>query len=813
MCTLLRLSAVTAVFLFGSGSHAALAQGDYPIQPVPFTDVRIDGGIWASRIKTNREVTVGYNFRKCEETGRIANFAVAGGLQRGGFQGIFFNDSDVFKVIEGAAYCLAGAPDVQLDKYLDEVIRKIAAAQEADGYLYTARTINDPNYDYPGRQERWSHLASGHELYNVGHLYEAAVAHWQATGKRSLLDVALKNADLVCQVFGPEANQRVDVPGHEEIEIGLVKLYRATGDDKYLRQAKFFVDMRGRADKRPTYGAYCQDHQPVVEQAEAVGHAVRAGYLYAGMADLAALTADQNYLRAIDRIWENIVSRKLYLTGGVGSSPHGEAFGENYELPNQTAYNETCAAIAQAMLNHRMFLLHGDGKYIDVLERILYNGFLAGISLGGDQFFYPNPLACDGVTPFNQGVLGRSPWFDCSCCPVNIVRFVPAITGFAYATRDTSVYVNLFVEGSGKLQVSGTQVTLQQQTRYPWDGRVRIAIQAPQATEFALHVRIPGWVAGRPVPSDLYRYESTDDRTYALRVNGESVVETTPVEKDYAVVRRRWQNGDVVELELPLPVRTVVAHDAVTANRGRVALERGPIVYCLEAVDNDGSVSDLVLPPAAELKPEDRPDLLGGVTVITGNAQRAVRAEDGSMSLQPTSITAIPYYAWAHRQLGEMAVWVARDPSVARTRPRPTLASQSRVSASHVWQADTTSALNDQIEPESSIDHAIPRHTWWDHRGTTEWAQYDFPSSATVRSVEIYWFDDTGRGQCRVPQSWRLLYRDGDAWKPADNLDAYSVQKDRFNRVRITPVETTALRLEVQLPREFSAGVLEWRVE
>jgi DUF1680 family protein len=791
----------------------AVADQDYPIRPVPFTEVTIDGGLWASRIKTNREVTVGYDFRKCEETGRIDNFAVAGGLQDGGFQGIFFNDSDLFKVIEGAAYCLAGKPDAELDQYLDEVISKIAAAQEDDGYLYTARTINDPKYNYPGREARWSHLASGHELYNVGHLYEAAVAHWQATGKRTLLNVALKNADLVCRVFGSAADQRIDVPGHEEIEMGLVKLYRATGDEKYLRQAKFFIDMRGRDDKRRTYGVYCQDHKPVIEQDEAVGHAVRAGYLYAGMADVAALTGDRDYVQAIDRIWENIVSRKLYLTGGVGSSPHGEAFGDNYDLPNETAYNETCAAIAQALLNHRMFLLHGDGKYIDVLERILYNGFLAGVSLEGDQFFYPNPLACNGHSRFNQGVLGRSPWFGCSCCPVNVVRFVPSIAGYAYATRGTDAYVNLYVEGSGKLHVGDTAVTLRQQTQYPWDGRVRIEVQVPEATEFALHLRIPGWVAGQPVPSDLYRYESNRQQPYTLRINGESLRAAARSEMGYAVVRRRWQAGDVVELTLPLAVHTVLAHDAVQANQGRVALERGPLVYCLEAVDNDGSVSDVVLPRGAELKAEHQTDLLGGVTVLTGTAQRAFRASDGSTSLRSTSVTAIPYYAWAHRDLGEMAVWIARDPAVARAKAPPTIASTSRTSASHVWQADTLAALNDQLDPESSNDHTIPRHTWWDHRGTSEWVQYDFASSTKISRVEVYWFDDTGSGQCRVPQSWRLLYRAGDVWKPVENLDAYGLQKNQLNRVRINPVETIALRLEVQLQRDFSGGVLEWRVE
>jgi len=664
--------AAVAFLLLAAFTDVALSETDYPIQPAPFTDVTIDGGLWASRLRTNRAVTLGYCLRKCEETGRIANFAVAGGLQSGGFQGIFFNDSDVYKVIEGAAYCLAGKRDSQLEQSLDEIVAKIAAAQEEDGYLYTARTINDPNYDFPGRQARWSHLASGHELYNVGHLYEAAVAHWQATGKRTLLEVALRNADLVCREFGPAAGQRVDVPGHEEIELGLVKLYRATGQAKYLQQAKFFIDQRGQADQRRLYGDYCQDHEPVIRQQAAVGHAVRAGYLYAGMSDLAALTGDPSYAVAIDRIWQDIVSRKLYLTGGVGALSQGEAFGADYELPNESAYNETCAAIAQALLNHRMFLLHGDGKYIDVLERILYNGFLAGVALEGDRFFYPNPLAWNGRTPFNQGVNGRSVWFDCSCCPVNIVRFVPSIAGYVYASRGVDAYVNLFLEGTGKLPIDGATVTLRQQTRYPWDGKVQIAVELSEPKEFALRLRIPGWATGRPVPSELYRYEEHDVMAHSLHVNGESLVEAAKIENGYAVIRRRWQDGDIVELELPMPIRTVIAHHAVAANRGRVACERGPLVYCLEAVDNGGSIADLVVPPDTRLRPQHQPDLLGGVTVITGEAQRVVRQPDGSVSRRPATITAVPYYAWAHRELGEMAVWIARDPSVAQTQAAST---------------------------------------------------------------------------------------------------------------------------------------------
>ncbi|NOY41072.1 MAG: glycoside hydrolase family 127 protein [Planctomycetes bacterium] len=637
---------------------------DYPIRPVSFTDVNIRDDFWAPRISVNRDVTVPYDFHKCEETGRIANFAIAGGLDSGGFEGIFFNDSDVFKVIEGASYCLAGHPDAKLEQYLDDLIAKIAAAQEKDGYLYTARTIGDPKYDFVGRQARWSHLKDGHELYNVGHLYEAAVAHWQTTGKRSLLDVAIKNANLICQVFGPGDHQRVGVPGHQEIEIGLIKLYRATGDEKYLKQAKFFLDMRGQTEKRKTFGAQYQDHKPVVEQKEAVGHAVRAGYLYAAMADIAALTGDDAYLNAIQGIWENIVSKKMYLTGSVGSKRHGEAFGDNYELPNETAYNETCAAIAQAFFNQRMFLLTGEAKYVDVLERIIYNGFLSGVSISGDRFFYPNPLACNGHSRFNKGVLGRSPWFNTSCCPVNIVRFVPSIAGYVYASTEDALYVNLFIGGNSRVSVADTEVSLRQETRYPWDGKVKLNIDVPHPTEFALRLRIPGWVTGRPLPSDLYRYTSKPDHDYTISLNGKKLKDLSVV-NGYAELKRNWNAGDTVELDLPMDIRTVVAHDKVAADRGRVALERGPVVYCSEAIDNGGKVADLVLPTGAKLHAEHRTDLLGGVTVVTGQVQRAKRTKDGSIELVPTTLTAIPYYAWAHREVGQMAVWLANEASAA----------------------------------------------------------------------------------------------------------------------------------------------------
>ncbi len=623
------------------------------LHPVPFTAVDVGEGFWSPRVERNRAVTIPFALKMCEETGRIANFAKAGRLKPGEFRGLYYDDSDVYKVIEGAAYSLASHPDAALERTLDEVISMIVAAQEPDGYLYTNRTI-DPSKTQPqAGARRWSNLKASHELYNVGHLYEAAVAHLQATGKRSLLDVALKNAALILQTFGPHG--RHAPPGHQEIEIGLARLYGMTNDRRYLELARFFLEQRGHAHGgRELYGPYAQDHQPVTEQDRVVGHAVRALYMYCGMADVAGLTGDATYHAPLDVLWRDMVGGKLALTGGVGARKEGESFGEPYELPNATSYNETCAAIANVFWQHRMFLLSGgekgggDGRYLDVLERTLYNGLLAGVSLSGDRYFYVNPLSSDGVTPFNYGgEVTRAPWFKCSCCPVNVARFLASLGGYAYAAGAGEVSVNLFIAGRANVDVPEVgRVGVVQETRYPWDGRVRITVEpARDDVTFALRVRIPGWAQGRPVPSDLYHYVDADVPAVALRVNGANV--EPPIERGMAVLRRAWRRGDVVELELPMVVRRAVAHDRVTENAGRVALERGPIVYCVEAADNDGTdIANLGVHDAATITAEHRPDMLDGVTVLRSAAP---------------AFTAIPYYAWSNRGAGAMAVWLRRS--------------------------------------------------------------------------------------------------------------------------------------------------------
>jgi len=621
---------------------------DYPIQPVPFTSVHLQDDFWTPRLETNRQVTLPYNFKKCEETGRLRNFAIAGGLEEGEFEGIFFNDSDVFKVIEGASYSLQVNDDPELKSFLDDLIRKIAAAQEADGYLYTNRTIDPEKAADGGGTERWTNLQTYHELYNVGHLYEAAVAHYQATGERTLLDVALKNADLVDEVFGPGKN--MGVPGHQEIELGLVKLYRVTGEKRYLDLAKFFIDERGNAEGHNTTegkyaGKYQQDHMPLAEQEEAVGHAVRAGYFYSAATDVAALTGETAYDEALDKIWNDIVHQKIYITGGIGAEPKYEGFGPDYELPNATAYTETCAAIALMLWNERMFLKSGNVKYIDVFERTLYNGFLAGVSFEGNTFFYPNPLESDGFTKFNQGVCGRSPWFDCSCCPVNVVRILPSLPGYIYATRGKEVYVNLYMGNKAEIPMGDQMLQLIQTTNYPRDGKIELEVLNRETIAANFKLRVPGWVRNEVMDGDLYKYTDNQTPSIHLTVNGESV---EPVlENGYITLEKRnWQQKDKINISFEMPVRKVASHDLVVSNKGKVALERGPIVYCAEEVDNPKGVLNTLVSADEEFTYFFEKGLLGGLGKI-----------------ESPTLTAIPYYAWAHRGNGEMAVWINETPA------------------------------------------------------------------------------------------------------------------------------------------------------
>ena len=637
----------------------------YPVQPVPFTEVKVVDDFWSPRFQTHRKVTIPYVFQKCEEEGRVRNFARAGGLQEGEFEGhMRFDDSDLYKTIEGAAYSLQVHPDLDLEQSVDCIIDKIAAAQLPDGYLNTfyslvvARDVDHPE-TWTFRGDRWKYVAHSHELYCAGHLMEAAVAYYQATGKRKLLDVTLAFADHIDSIFGPD--KMVDTPGHQEVEIGLAKLYRVTGDEKYLNLATFFIDERGNSDRVKDYGPqdkhfkepgkYAQDHIPFLKQDTAVGHSVRAGYFYAGAADVAALSNHMAYIAALDRIWENVVSKKIYITGGIGGRHEGESFGDDYELPNLTAYNETCAAIANIMWNHRMFMLHGDAKYIDVLEQTLYNGFLAGVSLGGDRFFYPNPLECDGVYGFNGGSMERKPWFNCSCCPSNVARFMPSIPGYIYAQKGNHVYVNLFISGVAELKVNGMAIRLSQQTRYPWEGKIILEIEPERRCQFTLMLRIPGWARGVPLPGHLYNYLEPGNQKMTLRINDQPV--SGDMANGYVAIPREWVKGDRFEVTYPMQAGRVIAQQSIQDNIGKVALAKGPLVYCLESTDNPDSRAEWLIPDSARLDSEYRADMLSGIDVIR-------ISKDGQGGDEADRLLAIPYYAWAHRGISKMSVWNRR---------------------------------------------------------------------------------------------------------------------------------------------------------
>ena len=634
---------VASLGLIGSVLFAA----DYPYQPVPFSAVRITGGFWQQRQETNRTVTVPFALQQCEESGRLKNFDLAAEVMRRRAAGekdfqikpptIYpFDDTDVYKAIEGASYVLSMQRDPALEAKLDRAIARITAAQEADGYLYTFRTMHpdSPGHKWIGEQRWEKDPELSHELYNCGHLYEAGAAHFAATGKRTLLDVCLRNAELLWHDFG-DGKRRI-APGHEIVEMGLVKLYRATGDTRWLKLAQIFLDARG-----PGGPEYNQRHKLVVDQDTAVGHAVRANYLYSGMADIAALTGDRRYSDAITKIWEDATGRKMYLTGSVGAMEKGEAYGAAYELPAD-GYNETCAAVALMMWNHRMFLLTGDAKYMDVFERTAFNGFLSGVSLSGDCFFYTNPVAYDGAKKNNSGHAGRVPWFGCACCPPNLMRTLASLTGYFYAVKNDALYVNFYAQSEGEAKVGDATVKLVQATDYPWSGGVKLTVSPAKPAKFTLKVRIPGWVQGRPVPSDLYAFESNQATGWRLRVGHKQI--TAAPEQGYVSITREWRPGDTVELDLPMRVQPVHGNAQIASTAGQVAFERGPVVYCFEGVDQP--IAGLTLAAPIQASTQVEPKLLGGVTKLK------IKAASG------VALTAIPYYAWDNRGLTPMTVWL-----------------------------------------------------------------------------------------------------------------------------------------------------------
>ncbi len=736
---------------------------DEPLRPVPIVRVDIQDDFWSPRIEVNRTVTLFHALRKYAETDHPAG-------------------SVGYKLIEAASYSLGKHPDAELEAIISQTIDDVLAEilpREPDG--------------------RWLDLRWDAKLYYAGHLFEAAAAHHQATGDQKLLDAAVQVANHIDSLFGP--TERRDVPAHQEIELGLSRLYRLTGQDRYARLAKFFLDERGVSREffgRTLFGPYAQDHEPVVQQTAAVGHAVRATYMYSGMADLAAAFGADEYLPPLRSIWKDVVSKKLYVTGSLGSRRLFEGFGAPYELPNFTCWNETCASVGNIFWNHRLFLLDRDAKYLDVLERSLYNGFLVGVSLSGDRFFYQNRLK-------SFGELERSDWFGVPCCPPNVARLLASLGNYIYAQSDNDLFVNLFISSRARITLDQGDVRIAQKSRYPWDGHIEIAVDPESSGAFAVHVRIPGWARGRPVPSDLYRYADPSVEPPVVRVDGKSV--TAELDKGFVRIERTWEKGDVIEVELPMPVRQVAAHESVADDRGKVALERGPVVFCVEGLDNGGKVSDLQVPEGVWFTARFRDDLLRGVMTVEGEVKRLRRGDDGvAVESRPHDLVAVPYSTWANRGPGEMEVWLAKDASRVKLEPAPSLASSSSVTSSPSRPSGAPGignheGLHDQMEPLHSSDASFSYFRVIPEDGPTGWVQYDFDGPEEVSSVEVFWLDD--HRFCRFPESWRVVYKDGDVWRPVQNRSPYGVEPDRFNLVEFESVQTDGLRIEMTLPRQM----------
>ena len=794
---------VTALALTASATQKS--QSVAPIQEVSFTQVHLNDDFWMPRIEINRTVSIPSAFHECEVNGRFDNFAIAAGLIQGEHRGDFsFDDTDPYKVIEGASYSLAVHYDAALDHYLDSVINIIAQAQEPDGYLTTCVINKCTRLSGWWGTHRWEKINS-HELYNSGHLIESAVAHYRATGKKTFLNVAIKNADLVCKTFGPNEGQIHRPGGHPIIEMALCKLYKVTGNKKYLDGAKYFVEETGRCTDGHRPSEYSQDHMPILQQQEIVGHAVRAGYLYSGVADVAALTGDKAYFEALERIWENMSSKKLFITGGIGSRPQGEGFGPDYELNNHTAYCETCAAIANVYWNYRMFLATGESKYIDICERALYNNVLSGVSLSGDRFFYDNVLESDGEHE-------RQKWFGCACCPGNITRFIASVPGYIYARQGKDIFVNLYAQGKAKIG----QVELEQTTDYPWDGKIRIKV-TKGGGKFAMKLRVPSWLKQSPTNNSLYTYLDKA-KTYSVSVNGQSLY---PENRDYITITRSWKKGDVIELNLPMEVRRIVANDNAEDDRDKVALERGPIVYCLEGSDQaDGKVFNKYILNSTDIQAHFERNLLNGVVVLDGTANEL--QQDGTV--KDVTFRAIPYSTWNNRGPQQMEIWVANTPAMAVATPLPTIASKAQTfsnrgpiqnDAPETAPTDNwASGVNDQWEPKRSSDTSKPYHYWWLKQGTTEAISYQFDQEYEVSNVQVYWLDfDHYDGNFRTPESWALYYKDADGqWQEVCDHTPYTVSKDCYNSVDFRPVKTTGLKILVKLQPGNSGGILEWKV-
>jgi DUF1680 family protein len=788
------------------------AESSEAVKMVPFHQVKMDDVIWSPRIRMLVRDTLPHAFTQTEVAQRRLRMCAEYLENNGGPkpESHRFNTSDLYKVMEGAALMIAAEPNPEIEALMDGIIDIIACAQQADGYLYVSHIVGNPIVSEMGDRP-YSHVIHSHELYNKGHLYEAAVAYAQATGKTKLLDVAEKNARHINRVFfegDPNYNDGKPVnqaPGHQEIEIGLIKLYHYTGNELYLTMSRKFLEIRGvtfvpdgRGTNSPTYA---QQHAPVADQRQAVGHAVRATYQYAAMAETDSLLGTEDYTKALDAIWHDMVDTKMHITGGLGAVHGIEGFGPSYVLPNKDTYLETCAAVGNVFFNMRMFLKYHDAAYVDVAEIALLNNCLSGVGLDGKSFFYPNPLEAD------DGHQPRSGWFGTACCPSNIARLIPQIPGFMYATDGQSVYCTLYGANETSLQLDSGAVTLKQTTGYPYSGEIHLNVEPEKPAAFKLHLRIPTWAGKQLVPGELYHYTRPSDG-WTVSVNGKRF--TPSVEKGFAVIERVWGPGDRVRLDLPMPVKANTCIDKVEANRGRVAFSRGPLVYCAEGIDNGGAVQRFFVDPqqavsGARVKAADA-GLLAGLPQITLPA-KALTLED----VRETPLTLIPYFAWSNRDRSSMITWLGTQKGLAQIDLRdPAHLKFAAAVASHTFERDTVDAVRMRHTPKSSSDTSIPRWTSWPQRGRPQWVEIDLGQAQEVVSVSVYWYNDNGGVQ--LPGAWHIEAPAAGGWERVDiyNTDQYSVLADDYNTVHpAETLKTRKLRL-VMRPRhnETCVGIL-----
>ena len=794
------------------------------IEPVPFHEVEMTSEFWRPRLITQRKVLVPFAFEKTEPG--VSHLQAAADFLEGkkveGHRPHRFIDSDLYKVMEGAAYLAQLQDDPELEEQFDRIVKVISAAQEPDGYLYPSHTTGVGTEKSMMGNKPYTFVVHSHELYNMGHLYEAAIAYYQATGKDQLLKVAEKNAQHVNKVFfigDPNYNDGKPIkqaPGHQEMELALVKLFKVTGKKLYLKMAEQFLEIRGKTYVPDGEGVmsptYAQQHAPLEEQKEAVGHAVRATYLYSAMADIASLREKNSYTKALHKIWANITDTRMHITGGLGAVHGIEGFGPSYLLPNADAFNETCAAVGNVLFNFRMFLAHKDAKYLDVAEVSLLNNVLAAVNLEGNKFFYVNPLEADGKYPFNHGTAGRAPWFGTACCPSNMARLLPQVQGMTYAHDKQNLYFAMYADTSTKIKIAGTELKVSQSTNYPNEGLIKINLEPEEPVTFSIHLRIPTWTGEQFVPGKLYKYINKNTEKWKVSVNGKII--NPKVELGFAVIERLWKKGDQVILELPMPTRLNSCDKRVEENHDRISFTRGPFVLCAEEVDNEGATQRFFLTSKSPLEQVklSKVKLPSGSFFQVKSKAYALLANGKS---EIRNLDLVPYYAWNNRKPGSMTIWFPTNPKLAVFDPHklPKKSVFSTIKASHTSDLDTISAVGDGKQPRWSSGKSIPRWTSRPQLGKNQWVEGHFTKPRKVRDIGVYWMQN--QQDVKFPKEWSLEIRNKGEWKPFELYvtDRYDNRANQYNVVHpAAPLTCDAIRINMVPQPDSAVGILEVQV-